>query len=42
VYVARQRFVKTGFVNRFIGLPLYYSGQFLLAFSTGLLGPTSM
>jgi uncharacterized membrane protein YhhN len=42
VFVARQRFVKTGFVNRFIGLPLYYSGQFLLAFSTGLLGPTSM
>jgi uncharacterized membrane protein YhhN len=42
VFVARQRFVKTGFVNRLIGLPLYYSGQFLLAFSTGLLGPTSM
>jgi len=42
VFVARQRFLKAGFVNRLIGLPLYYSGQFLLAFSTGLLGPTSM
>jgi len=42
VFVARQRFVKAGFVNRLIGLPLYYSGQFLLAFSTGLLGRISM
>ena len=42
VFVARQRFLKTGFVNRFIGLPLYYSGQFLLAFSIGLLRPVSM
>ena len=42
VFVARQRFLKTEFVNRLIGLPLYYSGQFLLAFSIGLLRPISM
>jgi uncharacterized membrane protein YhhN len=38
VFVARQRFVKTGFLNRLIGLPLYYGGQFMLAFSVGLIG----
>lgn len=37
LFVARQRFVRAGFVNRLIGLPLYYTGQFLLAFSVGLL-----
>lgn len=37
IFVARDRFVKTRFLNRAIGLPLYYTGQFLLAFSTGLL-----
>lgn len=37
VFVARQRFLKARFVNRFIGLSLYYSGQFLLAFSIGSL-----
>jgi uncharacterized membrane protein YhhN len=42
VFVAHQRFLKTEFLNRLIGLPLYYSGQFLLAFSTGLLRPISM
>jgi len=42
VFVARQRFLKTEFVNRLIGLPLYYSGQFLLAFSIGLLRPISI
>ncbi len=42
VFVARQRFLKTEFVNRLIGLPLYYSGQFLLAFSIGSLRPISM
>jgi hypothetical protein len=31
--VARQRFVVDAIVNRRIGLPLYYAGQFLLAFS---------
>jgi len=39
VFVARQRFLKTEFRNRLIGLPLYYSGQFMLAFSVGLLKP---
>jgi uncharacterized membrane protein YhhN len=37
VFVARNRFIKPEFLNRFIGLPLYYGGQFLLAFSVGLL-----
>lgn len=36
IFVARQRFVKDAFFNRLIGLPLYYAGQFLLAFSVGL------
>jgi len=38
VFVARQRFLKSEIVNRLIGLPLYYGGQFLLAFSVGLIG----
>ncbi len=38
VFVARQRFVKSEFFNRLIGLPLYYGGQFMLAFSVGLIG----
>ena len=38
VFVARQRFVKSEFLNRLIGLPLYYGGQFMLAFSVGLIG----
>jgi len=37
VFVARDRFLKKEFLNRLIGLPLYYMGQFLLAFSVGLL-----
>jgi uncharacterized membrane protein YhhN len=37
VFVARNQFVKREFLNRLIGLPLYYVGQFLLAFSVGLL-----
>ena len=37
LFVARDRFIKKKPINRFIGLPLYYSGQFLLAFSVGLL-----
>jgi uncharacterized membrane protein YhhN len=41
VFVARQRFLKTEFRNRLIGLPLYYSGQFMLAFSIGLLKPAA-
>lgn len=36
VFVARERFVKAEFANRVLGLPLYYIGQFLIAFSVGL------
>jgi uncharacterized membrane protein YhhN len=39
IFVARQRFLKTDFVNRLLGLPLYYGGQFMLAFSIGWLSP---
>ncbi|MEE4609412.1 MAG: lysoplasmalogenase [Desulfobacteraceae bacterium] len=35
LFVARHRFVALGFANRLYGLPLYYIGQFLLAFSVG-------
>ena len=37
VFVARNEFIKEEYRNRFLGLPLYYTGQFLLAFSVGLL-----
>jgi uncharacterized membrane protein YhhN len=37
VFVALDRFLKKEFFNRLVGLPLYYTGQFLLAFSIGLL-----
>jgi uncharacterized membrane protein YhhN len=37
LFVARDRFLKTEFANRLIGLPLYYVGQYLLAFSVGFL-----
>jgi uncharacterized membrane protein YhhN len=37
LFVARDRFVSPGWLNRFLGLPLYYLGQFLLAFSIGLI-----
>jgi len=37
VFVARDRFMKEGFVNRLVGLPMYYAGQFLIAFSLGVL-----
>jgi uncharacterized membrane protein YhhN len=37
IFVARDRFIRKGFLNRLMGLPLYYTGQFLLAFSVGLL-----
>ena len=36
IFVARQRFVRSSFVNRLAGLPLYYGGQFCLALSTGM------
>jgi uncharacterized membrane protein YhhN len=31
--VARHRFIKTEFLNRALGLPAYYAGQFLIALS---------
>ena len=37
IFVARDRFLRKEFFNRLIGLPMYYAGQFLLAFSVGLL-----
>jgi uncharacterized membrane protein YhhN len=37
LFVARDRFVRKGVENRWVGLPLYYAGQFMLAFSPGLL-----
>ncbi|CAB1085313.1 hypothetical protein D1AOALGA4SA_12801 [Olavius algarvensis Delta 1 endosymbiont] len=37
LFVARDRFLKSEFTNRLIGLPMYYCGQFLLAFSVGFL-----
>jgi uncharacterized membrane protein YhhN len=37
LFVARDRFLRSEFANRLIGLPLYYAGQFLLAFSVGLI-----
>jgi uncharacterized membrane protein YhhN len=38
LFVARQRFVHPTFYNRLIGLPLYYLGQFQIAYSVGLIG----
>src|SRR4030043_1485122 len=37
LFVARNKFIKEEYRNRLLGLPLYYAGQFLLAFSIGLL-----
>jgi len=37
VLVARNKFIKEKYRNRLLGLPLYYAGQFMLAFSIGLL-----
>lgn len=36
VFVARDRFIRAEGLNRVVGLPLYYGGQFLLAFSVGM------
>ncbi len=38
LFVARDRFVTKSFLNRAWGLPAYYAGQLLLAWSAG--GPT--
>jgi uncharacterized membrane protein YhhN len=37
LFVARERFLKSEFANRLIGLPMYYCGQFFLAFSAGVI-----
>jgi len=37
IFVARDRFLKNAFVNRLWGLHLYYLGQFLIAYSIGLI-----
>lgn len=37
LFVARDKFIKEEYQNRLLGLPLYYAGQFLLAFSVGFL-----
>ena len=37
IFVARHRFVKKEFINRALGLPMYYIAQFMIAFSTGLI-----
>ncbi len=33
IYVARQQFVVSHYVNRLVGLPLYYIAQFMITFS---------
>jgi len=35
LFVARHRFVRASAWNRLLGLPLYYAGQYLIAFSAG-------
>lgn len=35
LFVARNQFVTAGYVNRAVGLPVYYLGQVLLALSSG-------
>ncbi len=37
LFIARDKFIKEEYRNRLLGLPLYYAGQFLLAFSVGFL-----
>ena len=37
VFVARHRFVDKNIINRYAGLPMYYTAQFMLAFSVGLI-----
>lgn len=38
LFVARHRFVEKNIINRYLGLPMYYTAQFMLAFSVGLMG----
>jgi uncharacterized membrane protein YhhN len=35
IFVARDRFAYPGLVNRYVGLPLYFGGQLLLAWAAG-------
>jgi uncharacterized membrane protein YhhN len=35
ILVARHRFVKRAYINRLVGLPLYYTAQFMIAYSIG-------
>jgi uncharacterized membrane protein YhhN len=36
IFVARDRFFKNAFINRLLGLPLYYVAQFMIALSIGM------
>ena len=36
IFVARDKFLKSSFINRLLGLPLYYLAQFMIAFSIGM------
>ncbi len=38
LFVARNQFMKKAYINRLVGLPLYFIGQFLLAFSVAHIG----
>lgn len=35
IFVARDRFAYPGLINRYVGLPLYFGGQLLLAWAAG-------
>ena len=35
IFVARDRFAAPGLINRYLGLPLYFGGQLLLAWAAG-------
>jgi uncharacterized membrane protein YhhN len=38
IFVARNQFVVDAYINRLMGLPLYYFAQFLLAISIAYIG----
>jgi len=38
IFVARHRFIRKEYRNRFLGLPLYYAGQFMIALSVRVIG----
>lgn len=38
IFVVRQRFVTPGFINKAIGLPLYFGAQLLIAWSIKIIG----